>query len=218
MAGMLFILFLLVSICLLIFVVWLVARLARQRGRRGWLYGMTVFLAVLGLLFWDWLPMEISYRNKCENEAGLTVYKTLEEWKIENPRVWETLTPTPYWRGLLFSKKNETNSWVRYQRNERFAEDTQKIQHWFTIVETRKSIVDLQTGATIIAYIDFSTNYRFFMFDLKLRNFRFWMEKTGCRWADAFDKFQPHAVTQRLYREAEYYETLEKTFTGSKHK
>ena len=219
MAGMLFILFLLVCFWLLVFACWLPARWARRHGRRGWPYGMAVFLTVMSLLFWDWLPMEVSYKNKCENEAGLTVYKTPEQWQQENPGVWETLKPGVH-AGFIFNK--ETISWDRYQTNERFSDSFQRIQQWFMVVEVRRSIIDLQNGEPVIDYVDFETSYRSFMLDgIKFRNFKFWMEKRGCRRGGAFCRWQPHAVTQRVKMEEERFYALKKTFTaftGGKHK
>jgi hypothetical protein len=70
-----------------------VAKQVNKRGYSGRKWGVTVFLLMLGLIFWDWLPMEILYRYQCENNAGFFQEKTLDEWKAENPGVWETLSP-----------------------------------------------------------------------------------------------------------------------------
>ena len=35
--------------------------------------------------------MEVMYHYECKNNAGFTQYKTLDQWKQENPGVWETL-------------------------------------------------------------------------------------------------------------------------------
>jgi hypothetical protein len=218
MAGMLFILFLLTCFCLLVFVSWLAARWARRSGRRGWPYGMAVYLAVAVLLFWDWLPMEMSYKDKCENEAGLTVYKTPEQWQQENPGVWETLTPAS-WKGrLLINRKNESGSLIRHRRNERFAEEYQTIRHWFTVVENRRSVIDLQNDTPVIVYVNFKTNFKSFMLDLKFNNFRFWMEKTGCNWVDNYGWQLPRAVTLRIRKAEELYITFEQKFHRSKQK
>ncbi len=74
-------------------VAWIAVELARKRSIEGWKWGSPVFMVMLGLVFWDWLPMEISYRYKCNNYAGFTQIKTLDEWKQENPGIWETLSP-----------------------------------------------------------------------------------------------------------------------------
>ncbi|MCU7937273.1 MAG: hypothetical protein KZQ99_20830 [Candidatus Thiodiazotropha sp. (ex Dulcina madagascariensis)] len=68
-----------------------VAKQASKRGYTGKKWGVSVFLLMLGLLFWDWLPMEILHSYKCAQNAGFFQDKTLEVWKQENPGVWETL-------------------------------------------------------------------------------------------------------------------------------
>ncbi|MCU7890867.1 MAG: hypothetical protein KZQ78_04305 [Candidatus Thiodiazotropha sp. (ex Ustalcina ferruginea)] len=67
------------------------AKQASKRGYSGKKWGVAVFLLMLGLLFWDWLPMEVLYSYKCANHAGFFQDKTLDEWKAENPGVWDTL-------------------------------------------------------------------------------------------------------------------------------
>ncbi|MCU7847952.1 MAG: hypothetical protein KZQ89_08070 [Candidatus Thiodiazotropha sp. (ex Lucinoma kastoroae)] len=68
------------------------AKQASKRGYSGKKWRVSVFLLMLGLLFWDWLPMEVLYSHKCANNAGFFQDKTLDEWKVENPGVWDTLS------------------------------------------------------------------------------------------------------------------------------
>ncbi|MCU7873326.1 MAG: hypothetical protein KZQ91_11325 [Candidatus Thiodiazotropha sp. (ex Lucinoma borealis)] len=72
------------------------ARQATERDYSGKKWGVAVFILMLGLIFWDWLPMEITYRYQCANNAGFFQDKTLDEWKAENPGVWETLDPEKF--------------------------------------------------------------------------------------------------------------------------
>jgi hypothetical protein len=219
MAGMLFILFLLASICLLIFVIWLVARLARQRGRRGWLYGTTVFFAVLGLLFWDWLPMEISYKNKCENEAGLAVYKTPEEWKAENPGVWETLTLQPNPR--RDSAQIERGSLTRWWLNERFTVEHYIIKHRFSIIEDRIYIIDSKHNTPVAGYTNFESAVPpiSFVNNIEPKSLRFWMNKRDCASVDEPLGWQkPRELRERLTQERVLFNGLETIFKGGNKK
>jgi hypothetical protein len=71
-----------------------IALFASKVEKKFWTfwYGMGFFLVVmLGLVFWDWLPMEVMYYYECKKNAGFTQYKTLDQWKQENPGIWETL-------------------------------------------------------------------------------------------------------------------------------
>ena len=224
MAGMLFILFLLVSFCLLVFVSWLAARLVRRHGRRGWSYGVAVFMMAMGLLFWDWLPMEISYKNKCENEAGLTVYKTLEEWQAENPEVWEKLTPISRFNEEVI--KSRGTSTLRSRLNERFAKDVFVMHHWFTVDEIRTQIVDMQTNIPMAVYVDFrahpSGSLSFNSFGelclLLIRNFRFWMEKKNCYSANNiyWGWQKPKELQERLGMESSRFYGLMENFKRGK--
>jgi hypothetical protein len=69
------------------------AGLARERGYSGRKWGVTVFLLMIGLIFWDWLPMELLYRYECSVNSGLYHEKSIDDWKNENPGVWDTLGP-----------------------------------------------------------------------------------------------------------------------------
>ena len=60
-------------------------------GRKRWLGAAIGFLIVYLPVFWDWLPTVAMHQYYCATEAGFWVYKTLDQWKAENPGVMETL-------------------------------------------------------------------------------------------------------------------------------
>ncbi len=82
-----FLFYLIITIVLVL----LVSRSARKRGIKGWKWGLPAAIGMYLLVFWDWLPMEVMISYKCSNDAGYVQYKTVDEWKLENPGVWETL-------------------------------------------------------------------------------------------------------------------------------
>ena len=73
-------------------VVWLVARWAKKRGHRGWVWGGLAAFAMYNLVFWDLIPTLAMHKYYCATEAGFWVYKTPEQWAKENPGVMETLS------------------------------------------------------------------------------------------------------------------------------
>jgi hypothetical protein len=91
----------------------------RRAGKKGlprwqrWLWAAGAFLVVYLPVFWDWLPTVVAHRYYCEKEAGFWVYKTLEQWKKENPGVMETLiyekkipyVQTPYGRAMVLNQR-----------------------------------------------------------------------------------------------------------------
>jgi hypothetical protein len=67
------------------------------RSRYGWskkvgrLASFLAFCLMTVPIFWDWLPSSIAYHSYCNNEAGVTQYKTLAQWRAENPGAYENL-------------------------------------------------------------------------------------------------------------------------------
>ncbi len=73
----------------------LVIKCARSRGIKGWKWGLPIGILLLMSVFWDLVPVYAVHNYQCKNNSGFTIYKTLEEWKQENPGVTETLNPDP---------------------------------------------------------------------------------------------------------------------------
>lgn len=47
--------------------------------------GIAAFLVMYLIPFWDHIPTLVAHKYYCEKEAGFWVYKTLDQWKAENP-------------------------------------------------------------------------------------------------------------------------------------
>lgn len=93
---MLAIAFLFFFLLYLAFSIWLArwaAGWAKEKGYSSKKWERGVFLLMLGIIFWDWLPMELLYRYECSVNAGIYHKKSIDDWKKENPGVWETLGP-----------------------------------------------------------------------------------------------------------------------------
>jgi hypothetical protein len=76
---------------ILIFGTYFAYRFFKNRSRKLAIYsGTTVFLAIFLPVFWDWIPTIIAHDYYCK-QAGFTEFKPVEQWKKENPGVWETL-------------------------------------------------------------------------------------------------------------------------------
>ncbi len=166
-----FLLYLLISAGL----AWVAVKLARMRGIKGWTWGLPVFVLMVGLIFWDWLPMEVLYRHKCTSYAGFDQYKTLDEWKQENPGVAETLSPITGVRSTFKGNRE------RYLLNQRFAWDIIRTPHWFHIYEKEERILDTQTGEIMAKYMDFGTNIPpLGLGGSRLSDYKFWMQKRSC--------------------------------------
>jgi len=71
------------------------AATAKQYHGDGRLWGFLGGFLMYNLLFFDLIPVHAVHYYECKTEGGLTVYKTIEEWKRENPGVAETLNSNP---------------------------------------------------------------------------------------------------------------------------
>lgn len=150
------------------------ARLARRFGWCGWSLAIPAFLVMLGLVFWDWIPMEVSYRYHCNNKAGFTQYKTIKQWREENPGVWERLTPAQDVKPI------REGYFERRPLNERFSWDTHRVHRGFKVIEIQESIVDMKTDRPIAVYVDFRTSFSPIGWGGNVRDLKFWMYKGRC--------------------------------------
>jgi hypothetical protein len=95
MIGLSYILFFWLYFLLSRIVVRTFAETAKKFHRNGRLWGFIGGFIMYNVLFFDLIPVNVVHYYKCETEGGLTVYKTIEEWKRENPGVAETLNSNP---------------------------------------------------------------------------------------------------------------------------
>ncbi len=88
-------------------------RYARGAGRSAKRWGWGVALVMYLIPFWDWLPTVATHQYYCAKDAGFWVYKTVDQWKAENPGVMETLVyrkdmphiQTPYGRATVLNQR-----------------------------------------------------------------------------------------------------------------
>ena len=115
MLGLAVLFFVVMYFVILIFLTIIAYVIVKKRINRKWAVrvALVVFLSITLPVFWDWIPTKLAHEYYCKNEAGFFQYKTLEQWKAENPGVWETLRP--YSR----SEKEDENRY-RYFNNIKF--------------------------------------------------------------------------------------------------
>ena len=176
MIGLMILLALGVYLAVSALVVWLSARWAKKRGRRGWVWGGVAAFAMYNLVFWDWIPTVATHQYYCAKESGFWVYKTLDQWKAENPGVMETLVankgaPSNY----VGDAKNYTDT---YFLNSRFNWVVKKngpfpLNRW----RREQQVVDSKSGEVLARYVDFSTGNGNIGGDIELR---FWLQRGHC--------------------------------------
>lgn len=67
---------------------------ARKHGKSVKRWGWGAALVMYSLVFWDLLPTVLARQYQCNSNAGYFVYKDLDQWKVENPGIFETLSIT----------------------------------------------------------------------------------------------------------------------------
>jgi len=176
MIGLLYLGFFAAYLWLSVFLTKWAARQAKKRGIASWKWGLPMGLIMYNLVFWDWLPLEITYRYDCSHYAGFTQNQTLAQWKKENPGVAETLRPS---KDLHSTREGNRE---RYVLNQRFAWDIRYTPHWFHIQERDERIVDLKTGEVLARYVDFSTDIQGVEVgsDKTISDYKIWLGKGSC--------------------------------------
>lgn len=102
-------------------------------------------------MFWDAIPTWIAFKYYADKEAGLKVYKTLEQWKQENPGVAETLRPydrlDPRRDSITLGREK-----YRHPFNDRFSWDDEIIPLFLSVRAWRFQIVDTKKNEVLLSY------------------------------------------------------------------
>ncbi len=145
--------YLLISIAV---VAWVVTY-AQKHNRRGWLWGLMAAFVMYNLVFWDWIPTVVVHKYYCKKEAGFWVYKTLEQWKKENPGVMEGLVTQKIPPHEFSGHTNDLISTTFW--NSRIKSVHQFSGPKFIHVWRREdALIDIKTGETLALYVDYSTS------------------------------------------------------------
>jgi len=138
------------------------------------LWRITAIIGMLSIVFWDLIPIYGIHTYQCASNSGFSVYKTLDEWKQENPGVVETLVPV--------SQRSTIGNTTRAQLNQRFAWDITRSQVWYTLYKKDEQIIDIKTGEVLAENIDFYTNLinPMVMPTTHIRDFKIWMKINTC--------------------------------------
>jgi len=165
-------------LCFLIFllVCFFISFIARKSGiKKSWKAGFSVFILVMVMIFWDWPFMEVSYGYHCRKDGRFTEFKTLKQWKKENPGVWDTLYP------LNDRSTLKINDGIIIMLNDRFAWDSSSKKLGFHIVEESQKIIDIDTNEVLAQYIDFRTDILPLGVGAgEISAYKFWLRKRSC--------------------------------------
>jgi len=171
--GLLFIVIFVLYLIISLIVIGIGMHKARLRGYKRWQGGLLAAFIMYNLLFWDLIPVYVVHGYQCDNNAGFTIHKTLEQWKQENPGVAETLVP------IKNSSSIKMGNTTRYQLNQRFAWDLIDENIWYIVNKRDEKIIDIQTGAIVAQYVDFDSNPSQFINANTFNDYKFWFAGLG---------------------------------------
>lgn len=155
-------------------------KIAKRRGlspRKRRLGAAIGFAVVFIPMFWDTIPTLWLHRHYCQTEGGFTVYKTLEQWKAENPGVAQTLVAVP----VPHNKRLVAGEVQAYQLNQRFRLEVGEELRSFGIRKRREALVDVRKGDALAEYINFSTAISDWSSGIhSFRDVKVWMNRNFC--------------------------------------
>ena len=116
---------------------------------RVWAVAVVVALSLP--ITWDAIPTWIAFEYYSHKEAGIQVFKTLEQRKAENPGVAATLAPYGFRdkRGELKTMGNEK---FRYPLNDQFAYDRSKVKLFLSVYAVRYEVIDRKNDAVLVRH------------------------------------------------------------------
>jgi hypothetical protein len=149
---------------------------ARKNGKSAKRWGWGAALVMYLIPFWDWIPTVATHQFYCAKDSGFWVYKTLDQWKAENPGVMETLTTQRVWPSKhVGDMKNYISTDIINQRfNYVFKKNG---PYLFNVWQHDQEILDSKTGAVLARQIDFSTGNGNVGGEPELR---FWIHSDHC--------------------------------------
>jgi hypothetical protein len=149
---------------------------AQKHGKSAIRWGASAALVMFLIPGWDWIPTVAAHKYYCEKEAGFWVYKTVEQWKAENPGVMETLTTPQVWSRQHVGDMNNYVSTATV--NQRFIYVINKSGPFFINVwKHSQEIVDTKSNTVLAEQIDYSTGNGNIGGEIE---FLFWLHSDNC--------------------------------------
>lgn len=132
---------------------------ARREGRSARRWGWSAALVMYLIPFWDWIPTVAVHQYYCATEAGFRVYKTPEQWKMENPGVMETLVAnkgTPSTR--RGDKPDFADTYVLNQRINKVVAEA-RVSSALHIFRHEETVVDRKAEEVLGRYVNYAAGY-----------------------------------------------------------
>ena len=132
---------------------------ARKHGKSAKRWGWGAAFVMYSIVFWDWIPTVATHQYYCAKDSGFWVYKTLDQWKAENPGVMETLVANKI--PVLVFHEGDQNSWTEAEMlNQRIKMVSKRngplfLHRW----RWEGEWVDSKNNEVLARYVDFYTSH-----------------------------------------------------------
>ena len=149
---------------------------AKKKGKSVKKWGWGAALVMYMIPFWDWIPTVAMHQYYCAKDSGFWVYKTLDQWKAENPSVIKTLVSN---KGAPSTRQGDMVNYTdTYFLNQRINKVVKKSGPFlFNIWRWEQTVVDGKTSEILARYVNFSSGSGFIGGEPELR---FWLHSDGC--------------------------------------
>lgn len=154
---------------------------ARKNGKSAKKWGWGAALVMYLIPFWDWIPTVAVHQYYCAKESGFWVYKTLDQWKAENPGGMEGLvSQNKFPRAFSPSWPSQDERRNDGQINTNFINDrfnmvvSRRDISVFPIVRSENTLVDIKNNEVVGRYVGFRS------YDKKWGGLKFWTSISDC--------------------------------------
>ena len=137
-------------------VVWAISH-ANKNGKSAKRWGWGAALVMYMIPFWDWIPTVAVHQYYCAKDSGFWVYKTLDQWKAENPGVMEGLVAN---KGEPSSRQGDMVNYTdTYFINQKinWVVKQNSVVSLLPIIRREQGIVDIENGKVLARQIDFGS-------------------------------------------------------------
>jgi hypothetical protein len=156
-------------------VAWAISHAKKNRkSAKKWGWGAALVMYLIP--FWDWIPTVATHQYYCAKDSGFWAYKTLDQWKAENPGGIEMLVAN---KGAPSTRHgdmvNYTDTYFLNQRINRVVKKSGPFL--FNRWRWEQEVVDGKSNQVLARYVDFSAGNGNIGGEPELR---FWLHSNHC--------------------------------------
>ena len=166
---------------------------AKQTGKNVKRWGWGIALAMFLIPFWDWLPTVAVHQYYCSTESGFWVYKTLDQWKQENPGVMLSLM------ARSSDMKLDTVGYAEtHHLNQRldWVINLHRVSGVLPVTKREETLVDVKNNEALVRFVDFSSGDQ-----RSTGTTKFWLVSNDCNGGEVY-RVRMGQFIDKVYAEA----------------